>query len=167
MGLDCSCRPHRDLRGVPVSNILLACLPWPPRSNHPPNVAVFRTTTWGAGFSGNGCADLLSRRYWAKIERAEEHEANKKYVEERGPMSFTKVIKGRFSKGIHQEKAEKEKKEKEQSKAADEGLVASPSTESAVTEEEWRTAARALRTASWGTIFYLITTDILGWSSCP
>lgn len=82
-------------------------------------------------------------------------------------MSFTKVIKGRFSKGIHQEKAEKEKKEKEQSKAADEGLVASPSTESAVTEEEWRTAARALRTASWGTIFYLITTDILGWSSCP
>ncbi|KIV85051.1 hypothetical protein PV11_00787 [Exophiala sideris] len=31
-----------------------------------------------------------------------------------------------------------------------------------VPEEEWRQAARALRTASWGAGFYLITTDILG-----
>lgn len=109
-------------------------------------------------------------RYWAEIERAEEHEANRKYVEERGPMNFIKVIKNRFSKGIYQEKAEKaEKEKKQQSKAAGEGegVVSSPSTESAVTEEEWRTAARSLRTASWGTIFYLITTDILGWASCP
>ncbi|KAI7192521.1 amino acid transporter-like protein [Hortaea werneckii] len=48
--------------------------------------------------------------------------------------------------------------------------VIEPSTSSdpvRVTDEEWRTAARALRTASWSTIFYLVTTDILGWSSCP
>ncbi|EXJ93619.1 hypothetical protein A1O1_02011 [Capronia coronata CBS 617.96] len=31
-----------------------------------------------------------------------------------------------------------------------------------ITEEEWRNASRALRTASWGAGFYLITTDILG-----
>jgi hypothetical protein len=31
-----------------------------------------------------------------------------------------------------------------------------------IPEQEWRTAARALRTASWGAGFYLITTDILG-----
>jgi hypothetical protein len=36
-----------------------------------------------------------------------------------------------------------------------------------VTEEEWKTAARALKTTSWGTVFFLITTDILGWGSCP
>lgn len=109
----------------------------------------------------------MSCRYWAEIERAEEHEANRKYVEERGPLSFTKVIKNRFSKGIYQEKAEKEKKEQSKTAAEGEGVVSSPSTESAVTEEEWRTAARSLRTASWGTIFYLITTDILGWASTP
>jgi len=34
-------------------------------------------------------------------------------------------------------------------------------------EEEWRTVARALRTASWGSIFFLVTTDILGWSGAP
>lgn len=31
-----------------------------------------------------------------------------------------------------------------------------------VSEEEWETAQRAARTASWGAIFYLITTDVLG-----
>ncbi len=36
-----------------------------------------------------------------------------------------------------------------------------------VTEEEWETAQRAARTASWGAIFYLITTDILGPYSIP
>ncbi|OAP65406.1 hypothetical protein AYL99_01378 [Fonsecaea erecta] len=36
------------------------------------------------------------------------------------------------------------------------------SRHSVVSEEEWRNASRALRTASWGAGFYLITTDILG-----
>ncbi|KAL6248807.1 hypothetical protein RBB50_003870 [Rhinocladiella similis] len=36
------------------------------------------------------------------------------------------------------------------------------SRHSLVTEDEWRNAARALRTATWGAGFYLITTDILG-----
>jgi hypothetical protein len=31
-----------------------------------------------------------------------------------------------------------------------------------VSEDEWVTASRALRTASWLAVFYLITTDILG-----
>ncbi|KAI1611793.1 transmembrane amino acid transporter protein-domain-containing protein [Exophiala viscosa] len=35
-------------------------------------------------------------------------------------------------------------------------------TQAIITEDEWRNAARALRTASWGAGFYLITTDILG-----
>ncbi|KAL2424198.1 hypothetical protein ABEF95_004082 [Exophiala dermatitidis] len=36
------------------------------------------------------------------------------------------------------------------------------SSHTVILEEEWRNAARALRTASWGAGFYLITTDILG-----
>lgn len=31
-----------------------------------------------------------------------------------------------------------------------------------ITDEEWTNASRAMRTASWGAAFYLITTDILG-----
>ena len=31
-----------------------------------------------------------------------------------------------------------------------------------ITDEEWSNASRAMRTASWGAAFYLITTDILG-----
>ncbi|KEQ77474.1 hypothetical protein M436DRAFT_35944 [Aureobasidium namibiae CBS 147.97] len=36
-----------------------------------------------------------------------------------------------------------------------------------VTEEEWLQASRAARTATWGSIFYLITTDVLGPYSVP
>ena len=31
-----------------------------------------------------------------------------------------------------------------------------------ISDEEWVTASRAARTATWGAVFYLITTDILG-----
>jgi hypothetical protein len=31
-----------------------------------------------------------------------------------------------------------------------------------VSDEEWAVASRAARTATWGAVFYLITTDILG-----
>ena len=31
-----------------------------------------------------------------------------------------------------------------------------------ITDDEWTNASRAMRTASWGAAFYLITTDILG-----
>lgn len=36
-----------------------------------------------------------------------------------------------------------------------------------VSDEEWHTASRAARTATWGAVFYLITTDILGPFSVP
>jgi hypothetical protein len=37
----------------------------------------------------------------------------------------------------------------------------------AVSHEEWTTAARATRTATWSAVFFLITTDILGPGSVP
>jgi hypothetical protein len=36
-----------------------------------------------------------------------------------------------------------------------------------VSDEEWAVASRAARTATWGAVFYLITTDILGPYSVP
>ncbi|KAI7189897.1 oligopeptide transporter protein [Hortaea werneckii] len=36
-----------------------------------------------------------------------------------------------------------------------------------ITEDEWYNAQRAVRTATWGSVFYLITTDILGPFSVP
>lgn len=135
--------------------------------------------TWGLQARVDGTVTFEEYVHWAKIERAEEHEANRVYKEMQGPMSVAKVIKGRFSKGIHHE--EKKRREAAQLEAIrvarengtdSEGkeksdAVAVPSPEGAVSEEEWRVASRALRTASWGTMFYLITTDILGWSTTP
>jgi hypothetical protein len=36
-----------------------------------------------------------------------------------------------------------------------------------VSDDEWTNASRAGRTATWGAVFYLITTDILGPFSVP
>jgi hypothetical protein len=41
------------------------------------------------------------------------------------------------------------------------------STVNGVTNDEWATAARAARTATWGAVFWLLTTDILGPFSVP
>lgn len=42
-----------------------------------------------------------------------------------------------------------------------------PTDKYGVTETEWEQAQRAARTATWGSIFYLITTDILGPTNVP
>lgn len=114
--------------------------------------------------------------YWAKIEREMEVEENKVFQAEHGsPLATT--IKNTFTKsGRAKVKVDKETRlhtlthldEKqpgnvvtgvEGGRAADDPLH--------VSDAEWRTAARALRTASWGQMFFLITTDILGWSGAP
>lgn len=41
------------------------------------------------------------------------------------------------------------------------------SNSSVVSAEQWEQASRAVRTASWGAIFYLTVTDILGPTSAP
>jgi len=40
--------------------------------------------------------------------------------------------------------------------------LADRATRAVITDEEWKNASRALRTATWAACFYLITTDILG-----
>ncbi|KZF20803.1 hypothetical protein L228DRAFT_179732 [Xylona heveae TC161] len=64
------------------------------------------------------------------------------------------------------EKGAREMGEKD-TKASDEVNNSFMAPASAVTEEEWKDASRAARTATWGAVFYLITTDILGPFSVP
>lgn len=139
--------------------------------------------TWGLLARDDPTVSFEEYQYWAVIEREEERAADAAYREARGPVTVASVLKGRFSKGIHHEN--KKKAEEAARVAAREaeamhiagghpkvdGMITTQNPASdqsaVVTEEEWKTASRALRTASWGTLFYLITTDILGWSTTP
>lgn len=135
--------------------------------------------TWGHMARNDPNVSFEEYQYWAVIEREEEMANNAQFIRERGPRSAKNLIMGRFSKGVHHENKKKAKEateiaQKEQAAmppgSKEAGVITTiPPTDpnSVVTEEEWKTAARALRTASWGTLFYLITTDILGWSTTP
>ena len=143
-----------------------------------------RERNWGLTARVDPTVTFEEYIHWAKIERAEEHAANRLYVEERGPTTVMSVLKGRFSKGVHHE-AEKKRKTEAQQIIAHGGLPRTTTTLDekgnaitttgdlsdtemmTVSPEEWKQAARALKTASWGTIFFLVTTDILGWSGAP
>ncbi|KAL5093345.1 hypothetical protein Trisim1_011150 [Trichoderma cf. simile WF8] len=134
----------------------------------PPQI---RERVWGFAARIDPTVTFEEYQYWAKIEREEEYQANLEFKAEHGPRTIKSVFLGRFSKGIHHEN----KKKAEAAAAAENSGTASPDEKTGVTatnaglptEAEWKQASRAMRTASWGTMFYLITTDILGWSSTP
>lgn len=90
------------------------------------------------------------------------------YNAERGPNTVLSILKGRFSKGVHHDRAKKLAAEQaKQSQTLEKEVQPISPPANNVTDTEWRTAARALKTASWGTIFYVMTTDILGFASTP
>lgn len=114
--------------------------------------------------------------YWASITRAEEIEANERYVQARGPVTLKRVLKDRFRKGDEHERFERGNDSSAGSDTSageknggDKALGPSPAERQVgnVTPEEWKRASRATRTAGWGAVFYLITTDILGPFSTP
>lgn len=135
------------------------------------NQPAIRERTWGLEARTDPTVSFEEYMYWAKIERTMEAEENKQYNAERGPKSFTGLIKNRFSTGKRETQSEPARpltqNEKDNLKSAAEANAIRPEDMMRVSDEEWRTAARALRTAGWSTIFYLITTDILGWSGAP
>lgn len=112
--------------------------------------------------------------HYASITRSEERIANEAYRNARGPSTIKSLFLDRFrisSKGHNTTNkpnrqgtgASQEMDEKEiQAAAPNTGPPASP-----VDSPELHTANRALRTAGWGSVFYLITTDILGPSNTP
>jgi hypothetical protein len=60
--------------------------------------------------------------------------------------------------------AQSEKSETGQTRSSD---TQNPPAYTGVTDDEWYQASRSLRTAGWGAVFYLITTDVLGPYSVP
>ncbi|KAJ5335594.1 hypothetical protein N7541_005418 [Penicillium brevicompactum] len=119
--------------------------------------------------------------YWAKIERELEDEEYRRFraVESSGILGH---IKGYFGKNAYeddkvinsrnlQSQEETSKWSEKQLTVAtnkdENGINSIPPSDTHDLDAEWRTAARALKNASWGAVFYLITTDILGWSQTP
>jgi hypothetical protein len=134
---------------------------------HPNTPGIYHRENWGLAARVDPTVTFEEYIHWAKVERALEIEADKKYRAKRGPWSFLSLFKDRFSKGIHHQ--EQQEAIAAATEAEKNGAVTAGSDGDfgPMYEEEWRIAARALRTAGWGTVFYLITTDILGWGSTP
>ncbi|KAI0482972.1 transmembrane amino acid transporter [Xylariaceae sp. FL0804] len=120
--------------------------------------------------------------FWAKIEREMEEEEHRQYLAATAGQGFIGGVKAYFSSGsgvpkiagtpvdASGERPHIPPKEKHGISVADDSTHSDELTPVAPTHDydaDWRQAARALRTAGWMTIFYLITTDILGWSQTP
>ncbi|OAA57266.1 Transmembrane amino acid transporter family protein [Cordyceps fumosorosea ARSEF 2679] len=151
---------------------------------------------YGINYRVDPTVSFAEFRYWAKVEREEEREAERLYLERRGPMTLSKMVKSRFSKGVHHETKKMDERDATAAAATNPGpsteekgaavdgdgkvlaasnpdedktapSVAHGGSSTTSLDEEWKTAARAMRTAGWGSIFFLVTTDILGWSNTP
>lgn len=107
--------------------------------------------------------------YYASITRAEEKLANEEHVRIQGPTSAKSIVLGRFSKGKASGAPASPPATDVTANEKNSGGVTTPPSDGRghVTDAEWKTASRALRTCGWGSIFYLITTDILGPFSTP
>jgi hypothetical protein len=110
--------------------------------------------------------------YYAAITRAEEKISNERFVAAAGPKTFKTVLKNRFSKG-HKEPTALDSPttdnnfDREKTEYDENGVIPSRRNLGEVTDSEWKNASRAIRTAGWSSVFYLITTDILGPFSVP
>ena len=108
-------------------------------------------------------SDATRYLYWAKITREEEQ----------GISGGTHPLRKLLGFTTKKERAEASEPHNVLNPAAKEKEIAagtdSPNGNNAmvVTDAEWVQASRALRTATWGAVFYLITTDILGPYSVP
>ena len=98
--------------------------------------------------------------YYALQSRAEEdldHRTGKNANETRG---FLSTLTG---KGPSSEASD----EKRRRSTVPDINLSTPDNRAIITEEEWTNASRAIRTATAGSIFFLITTDILGPFALP
>ncbi|KAI8066453.1 putative amino acid transporter [Gongronella butleri] len=91
--------------------------------------------------------------YYAELTRAEE-DKHPDHDKERGWLSV--IFPSKSDTGVQQGEVDKSGRN-----------TNDPAVKATITDEEWENASRALRTASRGAIFYLITTDILGPFALP
>ena len=110
--------------------------------------------------------------YWAKIARADERYENpnhdytifgKVLKKSRHPPATAELAEANANVGVVDAIGKSDSDEKVGEKDAQR----QGSRVFAVTDEEYVTASRAVRTATWGAVFYLITTDILGPFATP
>lgn len=115
--------------------------------------------------------------YYASITRAREEEANDKYLRDQGSCTLAARIKSILHAGRKANQALAEVVDQDISQDTshctsgpkDQSLVHSSTVAptSPASSSELHTANRALRTAGWGSVFYLITLDIMGPSNTP
>lgn len=103
--------------------------------------------------------DVLFEEYihFADITRAEEKEYERNRIKPKG-QGIGGIIKSRFSKGHRHEI---------NTDVGEHNIEIKHNNHTTVTDLEWKQASRALRTAGWSAIFFLITTDILGPTGAP
>lgn len=112
--------------------------------------------------------------HYASITRAEEKLADEAYRNARGPSTIKSLLLDRFQaspkehKAVHNADSQATRTtQSTDEKNIQEASRSTGSPPSPVGNPELHTANRALRTAGWGSVFYLITTDILGPSNTP
>lgn len=132
---------------------------------------------WGLDARLDPTVTFEELTYWAKIEREMEEEEFRHFKTLTTNGTFLENVKGYFSSDHYKEARKTEDVSRslqaneettqwgEKSLSTDVKNVGTSNTHDY--DAEWRQAARALRTASWGGVFYLITTDILGWGQTP
>lgn len=152
----------------------------------PDEKLVVQERVWGLAARIDETVTFEEYTFWAKIEREMEREDEIKYQAEYGNYPLLKSIKANFtSEGRARQKREKAERAMALQSSIEATVVpvvgekqsvgevttqpseATYSNDLRATDAEWRTAARAMKTASWGQMFFLITTDILGWSGAP
>lgn len=138
-----------------------------------------RQRLWGLAARTDTSVSFEEYRYWAKVEREMEQEENKARQLRLKNIGFFGKMKEYFSNSPYEDTQKTidnsssgddmpydEKTKRVTTKESGEIHALAPS-ETHAYDAEWRRAARALRTAGWGTMFWLITTDILGWGATP
>lgn len=137
------------------------------QGNHPG----LRQRQWGLQARMDPTVTFEEYTFWAKVEREMEATEHRNYLESIKQQGALGRVKAYFSTTNQHTLPEtsREASEKDQPSDIDKDGALSPigPSETHDFDAEWRQAARALRTTGWMTIFYLITTDILGWQQTP
>ena len=142
-----------------------------------------RQRLWGLQARLDPTVTFEEYSFWAKIEREMEDEEHRRFMARVKNHGLKGYIKAYVSNSYDHDNTittgppdaadpthhVDHEKDKQAAAAADSDVSLSPLPPSNThdLDAEWRRAARALRTTGWVTIFYLITTDILGWSQTP
>lgn len=137
--------------------------------------AGLRQRLWGLEARMDPNVTFEEYSFWAKIEREMEVVEQRKWIESVKDQGALGGFKAYFVSPKQKEQAqiahaaatETPSPEKTSGSETEGALEPIGPSQTHVYDAEWRQAARALRTSGWMTIFYLITTDILGWAQTP